>query len=38
MWERLKYTERFGFVDDKKVVHIIADDHADMDAAKYELW
>ena len=38
MWERLKFTERFSFVDEKKVVHIVADDHGNTDAAKYEIW
>ena len=26
VWERLKFTERFQFVDQRKVEHIVADD------------
>ena len=26
MWERLKFSERFSFVDKQKVLHIVAND------------
>ena len=26
MWERLKYSERFSFVNKSKVIHVVADD------------
>ena len=26
MWERLKHTERFNFLEKNKVLHIVADD------------
>ena len=32
MWERLKFTKRFEFVDKGKVMHIIGDDN------KTEYW
>ena len=38
MWERLKFTERFSFVNFSKVVHVVADDQGNTEAAKYELW
>ena len=36
MWERLKFTERFSFVDKKKVLHIIGDDKLRDDWKYYE--
>ena len=38
MWERLKFTERFSFVNSSKVVHVVADDPGDKDVAEYEPW
>ena len=38
MWERLKFTERFSFVNYSKVVHVVVDDQGDKDAAEYEPW
>ena len=38
MWERLKYTERFKFVNQSKVVHIIVDDIIDSEKAKDDMW
>ena len=38
MWERLKFTERFRFVDFDKVVHVVADDPGNTEAARKELW
>ena len=37
MWERLKFTERFNFVDKEKVLHIIGDDKK-RDDWKYFEW
>ena len=28
LWERLKWTKRFEFVDKEKVIHVIGDDHS----------
>ena len=38
MWERLKYQERFRFVNQSKVVHIIVDDIIDSDMARKDMW
>jgi len=38
MWERLKFTERFNFVNASKVVHVVADDQGNTEAAENELW
>jgi len=38
MWERLKYEERFKFVNQSKVIHIIVDDIIDSDKAKDDMW
>ena len=38
MWERLKYRERFSFVNQSKVVHIIVDDIIDSDMARKDMW
>ena len=38
MWERLKYQERFKFVNQSKVVHVIVDDIIDSDKAKEDMW
>ena len=38
MWERLKFTERFSFVNYSKVVHVVVDDQGDKDVTEYEPW
>ena len=38
MWERLKFTERFDFVNKSKVIHIVVDDVIDSTEAKKEMW
>ena len=36
MWERLKWTERFSFVNRSLVQHVVADDLASVDWALYQ--
>ena len=38
MWERLKFTERFNFVNQSKVRHVVVDDAVDMARASWDHW
>jgi len=38
MWERLKFTERFHFVNSSKVVHVVVDDRLKSKRAEEEQW
>jgi hypothetical protein len=38
MWERLKFTERFSFVNQSKVKHVVVDDVVDMEMAGLDHW
>jgi len=38
MWERIKYEDRFSFVNQTKIVHIIIDDLVDSQQAKSNIW
>ena len=39
MWERLKLSERFSFVNTSKVVHVVADpDQGDREEAATQTW
>ena len=38
MWERLKYQERFKFVNKSKIVHVVVDDVIDSEKAKEDMW
>ena len=38
MWERVKFTERFKFVDQEKVKHIVVDDVLDQQKVAEDHW
>jgi hypothetical protein len=38
MWERLKFTERFSFVNQSKVKHVVVDDVVDLEMAQVDHW
>ena len=39
MWERIKYTDRFSFVNQSQVIHVVVDDILDSELSKdAEFW
>ena len=39
MWERIKYTDRFSFVNQSQVLHVVVDDILDSELSKdAEFW
>ena len=39
MWERIKYTERFSFVNQSQIHHVVVDDILDSELSKTkEFW